>query len=55
MRLLGDVCLIENEKLVPPLLARVSARAKQASKSEVCEMETITVVVHESMIESHHY
>ena len=37
MRLLGDVHLIENENLARPLLARVSARANQASKFEVHE------------------
>ena len=37
MCLLGDVRLIENEKLACPLLARASAQANQASKFEVCE------------------
>ena len=59
MHLLGDVRLIEREKLAPPLLARAraSARANQA-RLKSSSMDTTTVVllvVHESMTGSHHY
>ena len=37
MRLLGDVRLIENEKLAPPTDGASAARANQASKFEIRE------------------
>ena len=59
MRLLGDVHLVESENWPCSLLAqaRASTRANQASLKST-SMETTTVVllvVHESMIGSHHY
>ena len=59
MRLLGDVRLIDGEKLARPLLARARTRA-QANQASLksASMETTTLVllvVHESMTGSHHY
>ena len=56
MRLLGDVRLIENEKLAPPTVgtSERSIELTRPASLKSASMETITIVVHESMIGIHH-
>ena len=52
MHLLGDVRLIKNEKLAP--LTEQAFKLTKPASLKPASMETTTVVVHESMNESHH-
>ena len=53
MRLLGDVRLIENEKLAPPTVhERVLELTKPASLKSA-SIETTTVIVQKSILGSH--
>ena len=55
MCLLGDVCLTENEKLAPPTVGTKQAlKLTKPASLKSANMETTTVVVHESMFGSHH-
>ena len=51
MRLLGDVCLIENENLAPPT---VGTSALEPTSLKSASIEITTAIVQESIIGSHH-
>ena len=52
MRLLGDVRLIENEKLAPPTVGTLELTKPASLKS--ASIETTTAIVQESIIGSRH-
>ena len=56
MCLLGDVCLIESEKLALPSVgtSKRSTWVTRPAGLKSASMETTTVVVHECMTGSHH-
>ncbi len=56
MRLLGDVRLIENEKLAPPTVGTAASALELTKPASLksASIETTTAIVQESIIGSHH-